>query len=42
VTETSQAELKGVFKLGEGLLGRQLGKDREKVLAALQRVLEAK
>ena len=42
VTETSQAELKGVIKLAEGLLGQQLGKDREKVLAALKRVLEAK
>lgn len=42
VTETSQTELKGVFKLGEGLLGWQLGRDREKVLAALKRVLEAK
>jgi len=34
--------LKGVFKLAEGPLGRQLGKDRQKVLAALKLVLEAK
>jgi hypothetical protein len=42
VTETSQTELKGVLRLAEGLLGWQLGKDREKVLAELKRVLEAK
>jgi uncharacterized membrane protein len=42
VTETSETELKGAFKLAEGLLARQLGKDREKALAALKQLLEAK
>ena len=41
VTETSQAELSGFFKLAEGLLGRQLQKDRDKALDALLVVLEA-
>jgi len=42
VTETSQTELKGFFKLAEGLLGKELQKDRERVLAALKQVLESK
>jgi len=41
VTETSQTELSGFFKLAEGLFGRLLQRDREKVLAALRAVLEA-
>ena len=41
VTETSQAELSGFFKLAKGLLGKQLQKDRDKALAALRVVLEA-
>ena len=41
VTETSQAQLSGFFKLAEGLLGKQLQKDRDKVLAALRVLLEA-
>jgi hypothetical protein len=41
VTETSQAKLSGFFKLAEGLLGTQLQKDRDEVLAALRVVLEA-
>ena len=40
VTETSQAQLSGFFKLVEGLLGKQLQKDRDKVLPALRVVLE--
>jgi hypothetical protein len=41
VTETSKAELSGFFKLAEGLLGKQLQKDRDKALEALRVVLEA-
>jgi hypothetical protein len=41
VTEKSQAELSGFFKLAETLLGKQLQKDRDKALAALRVVLEA-
>ncbi|MDH3189500.1 MAG: SRPBCC family protein [Acidimicrobiia bacterium] len=41
VTETSQTELSGFFKLAEGLFGRMLQRDRENVLAGLRAVLEA-
>ncbi len=41
VTETPQTELSGFFKVAEGLLGRQLQKDRDKALDALRVLLEA-
>ena len=41
ITLTAQAELGGFFKLAEGLVGKQLEKQMETMLAALKTLLEA-